>query len=65
MTAWVPVGMESDEPDTAPVTFVLSSDSITTVRYTNPYAFRGLMEAMRRQALRPTPAMAFFCFSWN
>ncbi|MCB1242598.1 MAG: magnesium transporter CorA family protein [Verrucomicrobiales bacterium] len=53
MTAWVPVGMESDEPDTAPVTFVLSSDSITTVRYTNPYAFRGLMEAMRRQAAPP------------
>lgn len=53
MTAWVPVGMESEEPDTAPVTFVLSSDSITTVRYTNPYAFRLLPDALRRQGTLP------------
>ena len=40
MTAWIPIGLETPDPDTTAISFVLAPDCLTTVRYADPHAFR-------------------------
>ncbi|HSJ01572.1 MAG: magnesium transporter CorA family protein [Verrucomicrobium sp.] len=60
MTAWVPVGLETPEPDTSAITFVVSPDTLTTVRYSDPLAFRVLADQVRRQCTTPVSSDAVF-----
>jgi magnesium transporter len=60
MTAWVPVGLETPEPDTSAITFVVSPDTLTTVRYSDPLAFRVLADQVRRQCSTPVSSDAVF-----
>ena len=53
MTAWVPVGLDTPDPDTSSITFVVSQDTLATVRYADPFAFRALPEQARRQCSHP------------
>lgn len=40
ITAFVLIGADTDRPDTTPITFVLTSDRLITIRYGNPSSFR-------------------------
>jgi magnesium transporter len=53
MTAWVPVGLESPNPDTSAITFVVSPETLTTVRYADPMAWRVVPDQVRRQRISP------------
>ena len=53
MTAWVPVGLDTPNPDTSAITFVVSPETLTTVRYADPMAFRVLRDQVRRQCSTP------------
>ncbi|MCB1226955.1 MAG: hypothetical protein KDK99_14150, partial [Verrucomicrobiales bacterium] len=53
MTAWIPVGLETQEPDTTAITFVLAPDCLTTVRYADPQPFRVIADQLRRHCHRP------------
>lgn len=60
MTAWIPVGLETSDPDTTAISFVLAPDCLTTVRYADPHAFRVFAEQMRRQGNTPISSDAAF-----
>jgi magnesium transporter len=60
MTAWVPVGTETSEPDTTAISFVLGQDCLTTVRYADPHPFRSLVEQARRSCQLPLTSDAVF-----
>ena len=60
MTAWIPVGLDTPDPDTTPISFVLAPDCLTTVRYADPLAFRALAEQVRRQCKMPISSDAVF-----
>jgi magnesium transporter len=60
MTAWVPVGLDTPNQDTSAITFVLSPDTLTTVRYSDPMAFRVLPDQLRRQRSTPVSSDAVF-----
>jgi len=60
MTAWVPVGLDTPDQDTSAVTFVVSPDTLTTVRYSDPYSFRVLADQVRRQCTAPVTSDAVF-----
>jgi magnesium transporter len=60
MTAWVPVGLDTPNQDTSAITFVLSPDTLTTVRYADPMAFRVLPDQLRRQRGTPVSSDAVF-----
>lgn len=60
MTAWVPLNLESDNPETTAVTFVVSPETLTTVRYGNPYSWRVLHDHVRRQCSLPLTSDAIF-----
>lgn len=60
MTAWIPVGLDTPDPDTTPISFVLAPDCLTTVRYADPLAFRALAEQVRRQCKMPIGSDAVF-----
>ncbi len=60
MTAWIPVGLETSDPDTTAITFVLAPDCLTTVRYADPHAFRVFADQMRRQCVTPITSDAAF-----
>jgi magnesium transporter len=60
MTAWVPVGLDTQEPDNTAISFVLGQDCLTTVRYADPHAFRVLVEQARRQCSTPVSSDAIF-----
>jgi magnesium transporter len=60
MTAWVPVGLETPDPDSSAITFVVSPDTLTTVRYADPFAFRALPEQAKRQCSPPLRSDAIF-----
>jgi len=49
MTAWIPVGLDTPDPDTTAISFVLAPDCLTTVRYADPMAFRVLVDQVKRQ----------------
>jgi magnesium transporter len=60
MTAWVPVGLDTPDPETTAISFVLGQDCITTVRYADPHAFRILNDQVRRQCTTPLTSDAVF-----
>ncbi|MFZ4765021.1 MAG: magnesium transporter CorA family protein [Roseimicrobium sp.] len=60
MTAWLPVGLDTPEPDTTAITFVVSQDALTTVRYADPFAWRLLSDQVRRQCAVPVSSDAVF-----
>lgn len=60
MTAWVPVGLDSPDPDTSAITFVVSPETLTTVRYADPMAWRVLPDQLRRQRTTPVSSDAVF-----
>jgi magnesium transporter len=60
MTAWIPVGLDTPDPDTTPISFVLAPDCLTTVRYADPLAFRALADQVKRQCKMPITSDAVF-----
>jgi magnesium transporter len=60
MTAWVPVGLDTPNQDTSAITFVVSPETLTTVRYADPMAFRVLPDQLRRQRSTPVSSDAVF-----
>jgi magnesium transporter len=60
MTAWVPVGLDTPNPDTSAITFVVSPETLTTVRYSDPMAWRVLPDQVRRQCHTPVSSDAVF-----
>lgn len=60
MTAWLPVGLDTPEPSRSAITFVLSPETLTTVRYSDPQPFRSLAEQVRRQCPTPITSDAVF-----
>jgi magnesium transporter len=60
MTAWVPVRLDTLNPDTSAITFVVSPDTLTTVRYEDPLAWRVLADQVRRQCHTPVSSDAVF-----
>lgn len=60
MTASVPTALETQEPETSAITFVIGPDVLTTVRYSDPLAWRALSEQIRRQCISPVSSDAVF-----
>lgn len=60
MTAWIPVGLDTPDPETTAISFVLGQDCITTVRYADPHGFRVLNDQVRRQCTTPLSSDAVF-----
>lgn len=54
MTAILPAQTEGDDPEMAPVTFVLAGDRLITVRYHEPRAFATFAARARKSALGST-----------
>lgn len=60
MTAWIPVGLDTTEPESTSISFVIAPDCLTTVRYADPLAFRVLLDQVRRQCTMPVSSDAVF-----
>ncbi len=60
MTAWIPVGLDTPEPESTSISFVIAPDCLTTVRYADPLAFRVLVDQVRRQCSPPLSSDAVF-----
>ncbi|MBL9180178.1 MAG: magnesium transporter CorA family protein [Verrucomicrobiaceae bacterium] len=60
MTAWIPVGLDTPDPDNTSISFVIAPDCLTTVRYTDPMAFRVLVDQVRRKCSLPLTSDAVF-----
>ena len=60
MTAWVPVGLDTPDPETTAISFVIGQDCLTTVRYADPQAFRSLYDQVKRQCTVPLTSDAVF-----
>ena len=60
MTAWLPVGLDTPDPDSTAISFVLAPDCLTTVRYADPLAFRVLIDQAKRQCTAPLSSDAVF-----
>ncbi len=60
MTAWVPVGLDTHDPENTAISFVLGQDCLTTVRYADPHPFRNLVDQARRQCSAPVSSDAVF-----
>ncbi len=60
MTASVPAALETQEPETSAITFVIGPEVLTTVRYSDPLAWRALAEQVRRQCTTPVSSDAVF-----
>lgn len=60
MTAWLPVGLDTPEPESTAISFVIAPDCLTTVRYADPMAFRVLVDQVRRQCAPPLTSDAVF-----
>ena len=60
MTAWIPVGRDTPDPDNTAISFVLAPDCLTTLRYADPMAFRLLVDQARRQCPLPMTSDAMF-----
>ena len=58
MTAWVPVALDTPDQDTSAITFVVSPETLTTVRYADPFSFRVLADQVRRQCTTPVTSDA-------
>jgi magnesium transporter len=55
MTVVLVVGMDSDNPSTVPVSFILTRDRLVTVRYSDPQPFRSFGLLCDRTGPPPTP----------
>jgi magnesium transporter len=55
MTATHVVGMDSGEPDSVPLAFVLTAQRLITVRYSDPHSFRSMTDFCTRHAVPDTP----------
>ncbi|MDB6138683.1 MAG: Magnesium transporter [Verrucomicrobiaceae bacterium] len=60
MTAWVPVGLDTESPDNTPVSFILGEKCLATVRYSEPSSFRTLADHAKRQCTTPLTSDAVF-----
>ena len=60
MTAWVPVGLDTQEPENTAISFVLNPETLTSVRYADPLAFRVLVDQAKRQCSSPLSSDAVF-----
>ncbi len=60
MTAWIPVGLDTPDPDTTAISFVLAPDCLTTVRYADPMAFRALVDQVKKHCPCPMSSDAVF-----
>jgi len=60
MTAWLPIGLDTPEPETSAITFVLDEKTLTTVRYADPMTFRLIGDIVRRQCVPPVTSDAIF-----
>ncbi|MBE7494233.1 MAG: magnesium transporter CorA family protein [Verrucomicrobiaceae bacterium] len=60
MTAWIPVGLDTSEPESTSISFVIAPDCLTTVRYADPLPFRVLVDQVRRQCTAPISSDAVF-----
>jgi magnesium transporter len=60
MTAWVPVGLDTQEPENTAISFVLSQETLTTVRYADPQPLRVLIDQSKRQCIAPVSSDAIF-----
>lgn len=60
MTAWIPVGLDTPDPDTTAISFVVAPDCLTTVRYADPQSFRVIVDQVRRQCKTPLTSDAVF-----
>ncbi|MBE2283438.1 MAG: magnesium transporter CorA family protein [Prosthecobacter sp.] len=60
MTAWIPVGLDTPDPENTSMSFVIAPDCLTTVRYADPMAFRVLADQVRRQCSTPLSSDAVF-----
>lgn len=60
MTAWIPVGLDTPDPDTTAISFVVAPDCLTTVRYADPLAFRTIADQVKRQCRPPLTSDAVF-----
>ncbi len=60
MTAWLPVGLDTPAPENTSITFVINSETLTTVRYADPLSFRALPELVKKQCIAPVSSDAVF-----
>lgn len=60
MTAWLPINMDTSDPDLSSVSFVLSERALATVRYADPFSFRILADVAKRQSKAPLTSDAIF-----
>lgn len=60
MTAWVPIGLDTPEPETSPISFVLEPRALATIRYADPMTFRILGDLVRRQCTPPMSSDGIF-----
>ncbi len=60
MTAWLPVGLDTSNPDNTSITFVINSETLATVRYADPLSFRALPELVKKQCAAPVSSDAVF-----
>jgi magnesium transporter len=54
------VGLDTTEPESTSISFVIAPDCLTTVRYADPLAFRVLLDQVRRQCTMPVSSDAVF-----
>ncbi|HEX5419191.1 MAG TPA: magnesium transporter CorA family protein [Gammaproteobacteria bacterium] len=54
MTAQLPAQADRDDPEMAPVTFVLTGDQLVTIRYHDPRAFKTFVQRAFKVPLRAT-----------
>ncbi len=60
MTISVVVRLDSDEPDTGAVTFILQPDRLITLRYVDPISLRGALQRIERgQLTQMRPALLY------
>lgn len=60
MAAWIPIGLDTQEPDNTSISFVLTPDCLTTVRYADPQSFRLLADQLRKQCRPPLTSDGVF-----
>ncbi|MCE9520275.1 MAG: magnesium transporter, partial [Verrucomicrobia bacterium] len=60
MTAWLPVGLDTSNPDNTSITFVINSETLTTVRYADPMSFRALPDLVKKLCATPVSSDAVF-----
>ncbi len=60
MTAWVPVGLDTQDPDNTSISFVLGQDVLTTVRYADPQPLRSFFDQARRKCAPPLTSDTLF-----